>query len=180
MRRRVHLHGTFADFHDGPIEVIAETVWQAIEAVVSQIKGFAPDAVFGRKRLQVAGFSTIESLHQPTDVEDIHIVPALTFGKNGGLVQTLIGVALIVVGAMFIFTPLGALAINVMILGATMLVGGILEMLTPQPKMTQSSHYLPNSESTVAIGTPIPLLYGTMMCGGQILSLQIDARAQGT
>jgi predicted phage tail protein len=175
MRRRIHLHGTFAKFHDGPIEVVANTAWEAIEAVVNQIKGFKPDAAAGRKTIQAAGFPTIESLHQSTDVVDIHLMPAMTFGKNGGLIKTVIGVALIVVA--IVAAPFtGGLSLNLIPMGLSMVVGGILEMITPQPKPSSQSHYLPSTQTTVAIGTPIALLYGTFKIGVQLMSLQIDAR----
>lgn len=181
MRRRVHLHGAFAQFHDGPIEIVADTVWQAVEAVTNQVKGFLPDAIIGRKRIQVAGFPTIESLHQPTDVEDIHIVPAMTFGKNGGLIQTIIGVTLIILAVVAQFIPGGQFLSTILAqIGITMIIGGILEMLTPAPKPNKQSQYLPSNQNTVAIGTPIQLQYGWFKVAGQIMSLQIDAKEQGT
>jgi predicted phage tail protein len=36
------------------------------------------------------------------------------------------------------------------------------------------------NQNTVVIGTPIPLLYGRARIGGQILSLQVVAKAQPT
>lgn len=184
MRRRIHLHGSFAGFHDGPIEIDADTIWDAVEAVTRQVPGFAPDPRMGRKRIQVVGFPTIESLKSASDVIDIHIIPALTFGKNGGLIQTIVGVTLLVIA--FFLLPISPFwATVVASAGLSMLVGGVIQMLSPQPQLgsddasTKRSKYLSGGQNTVAIGTTIPLLYGRFRVGGQILSLNIDAKDTG-
>jgi predicted phage tail protein len=181
MRRIVHLHGPLKAIHPEPIEVFAATVWDAVEAVTTQLKGFAPNARTGRRRIQVVGFSTIESLRQATDVVDIHILPSLSFGKRG-LIQTIIGAALIVTAIFMggVFWP--ALIASA---GISMLAGGLMQMLSPVPQIgsdnadQQRSKYLNNSTNTVRIGTTIPLGYGRYRCGGQILSLNIDAKDTG-
>jgi predicted phage tail protein len=179
MRRRVHLHGPFKAYHDGPIEVEALTVWDAVEAVTLQIQGFRPHPISGRQRIQVVGHPTIESLKSMSDVEDIHIIPAMTFGKQGGLLQTIIGVTLMVVGFFLLDTPFG---IPLMMSGATMALGGVLQMLTPQPILDADnaeeirSRYLGVTQNTVRIGTTIALLYGRYRVAGQIMSLNVDAK----
>jgi predicted phage tail protein len=182
MRKRVHLCGPFKAYHDGPIEVEAGTAWEAVEAVTNQVPGFQPDPIRGRQRIQVPGFPTIESMKVPTDVEDIYVMPALTFGKNSGLVQTIIGVTLII--AAFII-PGGIMSWwgqGMFWTGVSLVIGGVMQMLTPQPKNTveNQSKYIAVNQNTVAIGTPIPLLYGRRRTGGHILSLQVVAKAQPT
>lgn len=182
MRRVVHLHGKFAAYHDGPIEIIASTIWEVIEAVSLQVRGFAP-GLDGHQRVQVAGFSTFEDLkRRDTQTVDIHIFPALAFGKEGGLIQTIIGTVLVV--ASFLL-PAGPWTPMLMSTGITMIIGGVMQMLSPVPQLNsgneseQRSKYLPSSQNTVAIGTPIPLLYGRYRVGGHILSLNIDATDTG-
>ena len=182
-RVRVHLHGPFAEFHPGPIEVVCDTAWGAIELVVNQLKGFIPD-IHGRKRCQAVGFTTLERLKAAIDVDDIHIMPAMTFGKTGGIVQTIIGAVLFVVGAVLMFVPgMQGFGMNLMMMGASMMIGGIIQMLSPQPQVGTDnqirSKYLPGGGNTVAIGTPIPLLYGMFRCSGQILSLNVDSQDMG-
>lgn len=181
MRRRVHLVGAFRGFHNGPIEIEADTVWDAVEGVTMQVAGFKPD-LSGRKTIQVVGFDTIERLKAWDDTTtDIYIMPALTFGKRGGLIQTIIGVTLIVVGFVLSFTPLAPLSPFLINAGIAMTIGGIMQMLTPQPQLSVNnedqvrSKYLATNRNTVKIGTPIPLLYGRRRIGGHILSLNIDA-----
>lgn len=183
MRRRVHLHGAFAGFHPGPIEIVANTVWEAVEAVTLMVKGFAPDPVNGRKVIQVVGFPNVEDLkrHDKTTL-DIHIIPALAFGKDGGLIQTVIGATLIVAGFLLPAGPWTPLLLSA---GASLVLGGVMQMLSPQPQLNVGnedqlrSKYLPSSQNTVAIGTTVPLLYGYRRVGGHILSLNIDATDTG-
>ncbi|MFN4091638.1 MAG: hypothetical protein ACK4FG_01925 [Brevundimonas sp.] len=187
---RVHLVGAYSDFHDGPIEVSASTAWEAVEAVVCQLKGFLPDATTGRKILQVIGFKTVEDLKTPLEQTDIYVMPALAFGKEGGLTQILIGVALVAVS--FVLPGMG-LALHGMTLGAMVagvgvgaIIGGLLQVITPQPKLGSGneeevrSKYLSGIANTTQIGTPIALLYGKRKIGGHILSLNIDAKATGS
>lgn len=186
MLRKIHLHGPYAAFHDGPIEVFAATVWEAIEAVVNQLPGFAP-GIDGRKIVQAIGFPTLESLKTyDTETTDIHLAPPLVFGKEGGLVQTIIGVALIVVGFM-LPGPItaGFWSMAFAMTGVSMVVGGLMQMLSPQPQLNsmneqqERSKYLPSSQNTVAIGTPIPLLYGHYRVGGHLMSINIDSTDVG-
>lgn len=183
MRRRVHLHGPLKAMHPDPIEVEADTVWEAIEAITTQLEGFKPDPKLGRKRIQVINFPTIESLKKRTDVEDIHVIPCLSFGKRG-LVQTIIGAALIVVG-MFVPIPIPGLNAAIVSAGISMIAGGLMQMLSPVPQIgsdnadQQRSKYLNNSANTVRINTTIPLGYGRYRCGGHIMSLNIDAKDTG-
>lgn len=175
MFRRIHLHGLYKDFHDGPITVFATTVWEAIEAVTHQLPGFAPD-LQGPKILQVVGFQTLESLKSPTDVVDLHFMPHMSFGKEAGLIEVVVGLTLIVIAAFMggVFWP--AIVASA---GVSMVVGGLTQMLTPQPKAKsnpEASKYLASTQNTVKIGTPIAILYGMYRLGGQLLSLQINSK----
>ena len=187
MLRRVHLVGAFAGFHDGPIEVYAATPWDAVEAVVSQIKGFLPNASTGRKVIQLLGFNTIEALKSTTPEQDLYLAPSLAFGKNGGLTQTIIGTVLIVAGIFLQGVPLlNVLAPYLIMAGISMVIGGVMQMLTPQPKLggvgeeEARSKYLGGIQNTTTIGTTIPLLYGRRRIGGHILSMNIDSKATST
>ena len=182
MLRRVHLVGAFAGFHNGPIEVYAATPWDAVEAVVSQIRGFLPNASTGRKVIQLLGFNTIEALKSTTPEQDLYLAPSLAFGKNGGLTQTIIGTVLIVAS---FFVPVG-LRETLFYIGVSMVIGGVMQMLTPQPKLggrgeeEARSKYLGGIQNTTTIGTTIPLLYGRRRIGGHILSMNIDSKATST
>lgn len=185
MRRRVHLHGALKPFHPDPISVDVSTVAEAIELVTTQLPGFQPNAITGRKVIQIAGFRTRASLYAPTDVEDIHVFPAMAFGKNGGVLQTVIGVALIVASFFIPGGPglvIGFLHITqtaVFLAGAAMVIGGLAQLLSPQPHATPENHskYIAVTQNTVSLGTCVALLYGRRRVAGQILSIAVQSQS---
>lgn len=179
MLRRVHLHGYFSKFHDGPVMIAGDTVAELVEGVTRQLEGFQPDPIKGRHRVKVAGFDTEEAIFSDLgpEVEDIHLVPQFNGGKNGGLLQILVGAALI--GLSFI-PGIGALASGLLMkVGALALLGGLTQMLAPTPdsdSQTQNrSNYLGTPKNTVKIGTRIPILYGRHRVYGHYLSFDINA-----
>jgi predicted phage tail protein len=172
---KVHLHGYLSRFHDGPIEVAAPTVAHAIEVISRIIPGLAPNAVKGRHKVVVSGCSSKEDFYVPFTGTDIHIFPQLSGGKQAGLLQILIGGLLI--GASFLI-PGGFLATALFSGGIALVAGGLIQMLTPQPKDTAESRskYLGAPKNTVAIGTYIPILYGKHRAYGQFLSFEVFSK----
>ncbi|KQS84243.1 hypothetical protein ASG58_20965 [Rhizobium sp. Leaf383] len=176
---KVYLHGYLSAFHDGPITMAGETAAEVIEAVTRQLPGFQPDPIRGRHRIKVAGFDTEESLHTDLGPEntEIHLVPQMSGGKNGGFLQILLGVALIGVGLLLGGATLfGSMLIKV---GALALLGGLTALLAPKPEadksQQQTSAYLGTPKNTVKIGTRIPVLYGEHMIYPHFLSFDINA-----
>lgn len=184
MRRRVHFHGALKKLHDGPIEVVADTVAEAIRLVSLQLPGFRPNAIEGRKRVQVVGCNTIEKLFDSgNEMEDIHIFPQFNGGKRGGFLQILVGAAL--VAASFLL-PIGPLVSGILLkVGAVIVLGGILQMFSAPARdatgptgatgESNRSHYLGSPKNTVGIGTRIPILYGKRKVGGHLLSVNVSA-----
>lgn len=179
MLRRVFLHGTLKKLHDGPIEVVASNVAEAIRHVSLQVPGFEPNALTGYKRIQVAGCDTIEDLFADNDMEEIHIFPQFNGGKKGGFLQILIGAALVV--ASFV-VPGGPIIAGLLLkVGALVVLGGVLQLFSAPNRdsgpaaQQQANHYLGAPKNTVAIGTRIPILYGRRKIGGHILSINVNA-----
>lgn len=125
--------------------------------------------------------------------EDIRIAPVIKGSKRGGFFQTVIGVALIAAATYFTgglgaaFTAggwAGAAAMS----GAAMAIGGIVQMLSPQPRglsMRQDADNKPSyafggAVNTTAQGNPVPLLYGLdrREVGGAIISAGIYTEDQ--
>lgn len=174
MKVKVFLHGYFAKFHEGPIEVVASTVAEAIALVTPQLPGFRPNAVHGRHRISVVGCDKVEDLYRPAKDGEIHLIPQFAGGKKGGFLQILLGVALVAVGW---FAGIGFLVQA----GALAFLGGVAQMLSPAPDSEdgKKSHYLGASENTVQIGTRIPILYGEDLVAGHYLSFDTDAIRTG-
>jgi len=180
LHRVVHLHGYFAKFHSGPIRVTGDTIAEIVESVTRQLPGFRPDPIKGRHRIKVAGCETLEDIYRALgDQIDIHIVPQLNGGKDGGaLLQIGLGIALIGVG-FFMGGMTSWWGSMLMKVGALSLLGGLAQMLAPQPESDKDeqtkSRYLGAPKNTVQIGTRIPILYGEHQAYGHYLSFDINA-----
>lgn len=125
-----------------------------------------------------------EQLHDPPGSDDIRIAPVLVGSKRGGILQTILGVVLIVVG---VWTQNYQLVFQ----GGVMVLGGVAQMLAPQPKglgAKDSAENTPNysmngAVNTQAQGNPVPVAYGGhgtkgMFVGSAVISGGIYAEDQ--
>ncbi|MCT8763985.1 tail assembly protein [Glaesserella parasuis] len=112
----------------------------------------------------------------------VHFTPVVGAGKSVGFVQVIVGVALIVVAW---WNPLGWTAGTAMMvgaMGASMAMGGVMQMLARPPDMNtklsdsekQQSTSFSNIRNLTPQGRPIPLLYGKMMTSLILISQGID------
>ena len=124
-----------------------------------------------------------EDLPSPTKGKTIKISPVIRGSKKAGMFQVIVGAILVVVGIIAAFIP-GAQAASVplMKLGGLMILGGVVQMLSPQAKINQSSNpnngtsYNFNSPTTTtAQGNPVPLIYGRVLTGSAVVSAGIYA-----
>lgn len=177
MRIKVFLHGYLKEFSNGPIEIEAETMAQAVEGVTRQLPGFKPNAVRGRHRITAIGYERVEELYGTPKSDELHIFPQFSGGKSGGFLQILLGAALFAV-SFLLPGSMSVLAGIVKSVGISMLLGGIAQLLAPQPSSEdqKKSRYLGAPKNTVAMGTRIPILYGTFRVYGHYLSFDIDAK----
>lgn len=127
-----------------------------------------------------------QEIHDPSGPGDIRIAPILAGAKQGGLFQVVLGAALI--AASFIpgmqgFTIAAGVTAKSMVLsmGVSMLLGGVLQMISPQPRGLSAKDSQGNGASynfngpvnTTAQGNCYPVLYGEMFVGSQVLSAGI-------
>ncbi|MGK7709238.1 tail assembly protein, partial [Acinetobacter baumannii] len=119
-----------------------------------------------------------EQLDMNTEAETIHIVPrVMGAGGNGGVLQLVLGVVLIVAGVMTGGTS-SVYGIALIGAGAGMAMGGVASMLMPKVATTQDQNQDGNranegfgsAVTTVAQGNPVPILYGQREVGGFIVS----------
>lgn len=175
--KKIHLLGYLNKFHPRPIEVEAESVSEALTAL-KHIKGIDTETM-AKRVVRVRGFESQDALNAKTDVKDIYVVPTMRgAGGKGGFFQIIVGVILVVVGAMTSWVGGGALIAS----GISMIAGGILAMLAPTPKISsndtdgRSSLFIPATQNTVKIGTRKPILYGRIKHFGHYLSFNVDAK----
>ena len=192
--RTVRFHGLMVDEFGPKFEYRAHNVPKAIDAMKNLIPGFERYMLEAHKRgLTFAIFVGnrnvgYDDMELTKGTEDIHLVPMIIGSKRAGLFQTVLGVALV---ALSIWNPafLGmsaAVAQGVGAVGASMALGGIVQMLSPQAgglRMRQDQDNKPSYAfggpvNTTAQGNPVGVLYGTREIGGAIISAGIYTEDQ--
>ncbi len=181
---KVRFYGDLKRFgSDFQLEV--DTGAEAIRALLFQIPGLRQHLREGRYKVRVGekklDMDTLEKgmharLKQNTE---IRITPVVAGAKNAGLFQTVLGAALVAVGVVLSFTPFAAASPFLYATGASMMLGGVAQMLTKTPKTNSSSsgtdngianNYFSSLENVVGQGDPVPLLYGRMRVGSHVIS----------
>ncbi|HEM6889577.1 MULTISPECIES: tail assembly protein [Providencia] len=122
--------------------------------------------------------------------EEIRIAPVIKGSKRGGFFQTVLGIAMIGLAVWNpAFLAMSATTNSALMLGgAAMAIGGIVQMLSPQPRGlsirqdadNKPSYAFGGAVNTTAQGNPVPLLYGLgrREIGGAIISAGIYTEDQ--
>lgn len=114
--------------------------------------------------------------------DDIRVAPIILGSKQGGWLQIVLGAILVVVGAFAEVFSAGT-STELVILGASMIAGGVVQLLTPVPKLRSSkdsaantpSYYFNGPVNTTAQGHPVPVIYGgPMQVGSAVASAGIS------
>lgn len=128
-----------------------------------------------------------DDLGFPVTGEVIRIVPVIIGSKKAGLLQTILGAVIIAASAIgSYFAPGNPISAFGYKFGAAMILGGVVQMLSPQPTGLASKQDADNRASyafggvtnTAAQGYPVPLLYGKRRIGGAIISAGIYVEDQ--
>ncbi len=152
-----------------------KTPAEAVRALCSQVKGFRAylhahaQSAF---KVFVGGRNACDGLSHPSsDKEIIRIAPTIQGAGAAG--RIVLGVVLIAVGLVYENPSLVSL-------GASMVLGGVVEMLSPTPKIktgveaekteNKPSYNFNGPVNTVAQGHPVPLAYGKIMTGSAVIS----------
>jgi len=129
-----------------------------------------------------------DELGDPPGHNDIRIAPIVQGSKTGGLVQTLVGIALI--AATVIAAPVGAAGYGLLAggawgvagsIGISLALGGVAQMIAGTQKGLSTSEAVNNQPSynfsgiknTTTQGNPVPLCYGEVTVGSAVASLGI-------
>ncbi len=135
----------------------------------------------GRAFAVFRGKENIEArqLKEPVGDSEIRIAPVIMGSKRGGVLQVILGVILVVVGALTSEFGGGVLIGP----GIALIAGGVVQLLSPVPKgpkdrdkaENQPSYVFNGAVNTEAQGHPVPLLYGRMIVGSAVISAGIQA-----
>lgn len=128
-----------------------------------------------------------DQLSHPVGDNDIRIAPMPSGAKRAGLFQTILGAALVVVGGVLTYTGVGSgIGIPLMQMGGALMLGGVVQMLSPQQRSLSAKDRPENGASynfngpinTSAQSNPVPLLYGHMIIGSATISAGIFSEDQ--
>ncbi|YCH28955.1 tail assembly protein [Erwinia sp. D4-22] len=193
--RTIRLYGVLGATFGRVHHMAVETPREAIRALCVVIPGFERFLNTSKKRgLTYAVFSGKRNIGQDELLmdkgeEDIRIAPVIIGSKRGGLLQTILGAVLVVVGVVVTglsygwAAPVGGALISA---GVGLMAGGVIQMLSPQtPGLSskqdtdnQASYAFGSPTNTAAQGYPVPLLYGQRRIGGAIISAGIYVEDQ--
>lgn len=154
--------------------------WEVFRALNVTIEGFEDEIKrLDRLGLRFAIFRNRKNVGLDEfgrgGAKEIRIVPVVEGSKRAGLLQTVLGVILIVLSP---FTNGATLAP-----GIALTAGGVIQMLSPQAsglKQSASPENMPSyafgsAKNTTASGNPVPICIGERRWGGAIISASIYA-----
>ncbi|QKF52829.1 tail assembly protein [Pseudomonas graminis] len=158
-------------------------VWEAFRALKATLAGFEHEI----KRLDRLGMRfTIFRNRKNVSADsfelggtrELRIVPVVSGSKRAGILQTIIGAVIFV--ASFYVPGMQGWGQS---LGVSLMVGGVMQMLSPQSsglKQSGAPENLPSyafgsAKNTTASGNPVPICIGRRRWGGAIISASIYA-----
>ena len=190
----VRFYGSLKQF-GSEFRLDCQTTAEIVQALTSQIpklRQFIQQGLFtvrvGRdyfdNRYLEQGLS-----HKLKDDATVHFTPVLKGSKRGGLFGVIAGVA-IIAGAIALGPLAGIISTNaawiVGSVGASLLLGGVAQMLTKMPEMKmgtekekKQSTAFSNLSNMTAQGKPMPLAYGRIRVGSLIISQGVETMDTG-
>lgn len=189
---RIELSGTLGKMFGKVHHRLISTTHEAGIALANTIPGFEKFMISSEEcGLTYAIFKSnknigLDDLGFPVTGEVIRIVPVVVGSKKSGFLQTILGAVIVAAGAVATFVFDQPWGVNVMMAGGAMMLGGVVQMLSPQPAGLARKESADNKASyafggvtnTASQGYPVPLLYGKRRIGGAIISAGIYVEDQ--
>lgn len=201
MLRTVRVYGRLAKFlKRRKFEVAVSSAAEAVRFLVTNFPQLERHMSEQYYRVSIGSYSlTLNELHDPVGQQEIKIVPVIG-GAGSSTTNILIGVALIA-GA-FIIPGLAAgavlngslsygtasfiasAAVYGGLLGASLVLTGVSQLLTPAATTTTSEQQDPKEsysfsgvQQTSREGVPVPVVYGELLVGSVVISAAVDTRS---
>jgi predicted phage tail protein len=118
-----------------------------------------------------------EELHYPQPEGTLKIVPVVE--GSGAIGRVIMGAVVAVIGGIATFGFGQAWGVKVMALGVALALGGVAQLIAPRAAGTATPEAADNTPSlafngavnTMGQGGPVPLGYGRMLVGSQVISI---------
>lgn len=184
MLKTIKLYGILAKRFGKEFRLDVENTREAMRALSVQVQGFEHFMLHAHEQgLEFAVFQDEQNIGETeldmnTSAKVIKVVPKVKGAGGNGVLQTIIGAVLVVVGVVLMYVPGGqAFAPSVIGAGIGMMIGGIAMMLMPKIENqdenqdgNKANKGFGSAVTTVAQGNPVPVLYGQREVGGFIAS----------
>ena len=176
MLKTIKLYGVLGKKFGKEFHLAVESTREAVKALSVQVPGFEQFMLTAHEQgLAFAVFQDDENISEDqidfeTGAKVIKIVPKVIGAGGNGVLQTILGAVMIVVGV--ITQQYWAVG-----MGIGMMVGGIAQMMVP--KMDEGDQNQDGNRAnkgfggavtTIAQGNPVPILYGQREVGGFIVN----------
>ncbi|CDG87377.1 tail assembly protein [Xenorhabdus bovienii] len=186
--RTIRLSGVLIPQFGREYKLAVSSPIEAIRALSVLIDGFEKFLLTAKERgLTFAVFIGKRNINRDelelSGEGDIRIVPVIIGSKKAGIFQTILGAVMVVAGVFLWATPYG---VPLVMSGASMMLGGVVQMLSPMPgglarredPDNKPSYAFGGPVNSIAQGNPVPIGYGKRRIGGAIISAGIYAEDQ--
>ena len=184
MLKTIKLYGVLGKKFGKEFHLAVESTREAVKALSVQVPGFEQFMLTAHEQgLAFAVFQDDENISEDqidfeTGAKVIKIVPKVIGAGGNGVLQTILGAVMVVVGVVMLYIP-GAQPFAASVIGAGigMMVGGIAQMM--MPKMDEGDQNQDGNRANKGFGgafTTIsqfnlfPILYGQREVGGFIVN----------
>ena len=194
MLRKIRVYGQLAKFLGQRVfEADVASAAEAVRFLVTNFPQLEKHMTDQRYRVSVGRYDlTIDELHDPAGRQEIKVVPVLV-GAGGGVGKIIAGAALVALS--FVSFGAGAFAgigvagafgsTALATIGASLVLGGVAQLLTPTPRINQpgtqqdnndprKSYSFSGIQQTSRQGVPVPVVYGETIVGSVVISAGID------
>lgn len=185
MLRKIRLYGQLAKFVGHRVlEADVASAAEAVRFMLANWPELEQHMADQHYRVSLGNYDlTVDELHDPAGQQEITIVPVVA-GAGGPVGRIVIGALLIAV-ALFVPVVAFGVALNGTILGigASLVLGGVAQLLSPVPKIPQGADTQDDPRKTFNFsglqnssraGTPVPIVYGKTLTGSVVISAGID------
>ena len=202
MLRKIKLYGQLAKFIGRRVLTAdVATAAEAVRMLVANFPGLEQHMAEQYYCVTVGTYDLgLDEIHDPAGQQDIKIMPVVA-GAGGAAGKILIGIGLIAVsfllpgagafGTLSVFgvsaaqggTVLAGIATSLSLVGASLILGGVAQLLTPVPKIPQGpdtdndprkTYNFSGIQQTSRQGVPVPCVYGLTLVGSVVISAGTD------
>jgi predicted phage tail protein len=188
MLRKIKLYGKLAKFIGHRVlEADVATAAEAVRFLVANWPEVERHMNDQHYRVSIGTYDIdLEELHHPAGAAPISFVPVVAGAGAVGRILAgiaIIAFAIVTAGAGIAGLGLGfsaSTAISIGLVGASLIIGGIAELLTPTPSTStdegdpRKSFSFSGIQNVSRAGVPVPVVYGETLVGSVVISAGID------